>query len=110
MEFEIEYFNERVLAEIESWPVDVLANYARLIELLIEHGPNLRLPHSRAFGDGLFELRPRGKSGIGRAFYCFVTGRRTVIVHAFIKKTQQTPPKELATARKRVKEVKDERQ
>ncbi len=56
MAFEIEYFHERVLSEIESWPVDVLADYARLVELLIEHGPSLRLLHSRAFGDGLFEF------------------------------------------------------
>jgi hypothetical protein len=48
MSFEIEYFHPRVLSEIEGWPVDVLADYARLIELLIEHGPNLRLPYSRA--------------------------------------------------------------
>ena len=39
MAFEIEYFDERVLAEIESWPVDVLADYARLVELLAEYGP-----------------------------------------------------------------------
>lgn len=63
MAFEIEYFHERVLAEIESWPVDVLADYARLVELLAEYGPSLRLPHSRAFGDGLFELRLRGRAG-----------------------------------------------
>lgn len=42
MAFEIEYFHERVLAEIESWPVDVLADYARLVELLAEYGPSLR--------------------------------------------------------------------
>jgi hypothetical protein len=30
-------FHERVLMEIESWPVDVLADYARLVELLGEH-------------------------------------------------------------------------
>jgi hypothetical protein len=59
---------------VQSWPVDVLADYARLVELLTEHGPSLRLLHSRAFGDGLFELRPRGRSGIGRAFYCFLLG------------------------------------
>lgn len=53
MSYEIAYFHERVLAEIESWPVDVLADYARLVELLIEHGPNLRLLHSRALGEGL---------------------------------------------------------
>lgn len=67
MAFSVEYFHARVLAEIESWPVDVLADYVRIVELLVEHGPNLKLPYSRAFGDGLFELRPRGRSGIGRA-------------------------------------------
>jgi phage-related protein len=105
MGFQVEYFHERVLAEIESWPVDVLADYARLVELLAEHGPSLRLPHSRAFGEGLFELRPRGRAGIGRAFYCFLVGKRVVVLHAFIKKTQQTPDSELKTARKRLKEV-----
>jgi len=103
--FDVSYFHERVLNEVQSWPVDVLADYARLIELLTEHGPSLRMPHSRAFGDGLFEVRPRGRSGIGRAFYCFLLGKRVVVLHAFIKKTQQTPDKELNLARKRLKEL-----
>ena len=105
MPYQIEYFHPRVLAEIEAWPVDILADYARLVELLAQYGPNLRLPHSRAMGDGLFELRPRGRSGIGRAFYCFLVSRRVVVVHAFVKKTQQTPDKELKLARKRMKEI-----
>ena len=46
MAYEVEYFHPRIQATIESWPVDVLADYARLVELLIEHGPGLRLPHS----------------------------------------------------------------
>jgi phage-related protein len=105
MAYQIEYFHERVLSQIESWPVDVLADYARLLELLIDHGPDLRLPHSRAFGDGLFELRPKGRSGIGRAFFCFVLGRRVVVLHAFIKKSRQTPDQDLKLARQRLKEV-----
>lgn len=105
MAFEIEYFHARVLAEVECWPVDVLADYARLVEVLIEHGPSLRLPHSRALGDGLFELRPHGRTGIGRAFYCFMVGKRIVVLHAFIKKTQQTPERELKLARRRLKEI-----
>jgi len=56
-------------------------------------------------GDGLFELRPRGRSGIGRAFYCFRFGERVVILHAFIKKSQQTPDRELRRARSRLKEL-----
>lgn len=94
-------------AEIESWPVDVVADYARIVELLIEHGPNLRLPHSRAFGDGLFELRPRGKSGTARALYCFLARRRVVVLHAFTKKSQQTPEREIKLARQRMKEIRN---
>ena len=105
MAYEIEYFHNRVLNQIESWPVDVLADYARLVELPASYGPDLRLPHSRACGTGLFELRPRGRSGIGRVFYCFQIGKRVVVLHAFIKKTPQTPDRELTLARKRLKEL-----
>lgn len=105
MAFEVEYFHERVLAEIESWLVDILAGYARLVELLIEYGPSLRLPHSRSLGEGLFELRPRSRAGVGRAFYCFMVGKRVTVLHAFIKKTQHTPDRELRVARKRLKEL-----
>jgi phage-related protein len=107
MAFSVEYYHPKILAEIEGWPVEVLADYARLLELLMEHGPNLRLPHSRSLGDGLFELRPRGSPGIGRAMYCFMVGKRVVVVHAFVKKTQQTPDQDLKLARKRVKELRN---
>ena len=105
MTYSIKYFHVKVQAAVEAWPVDVVADYARIVELLIEHGPYLRLPHSRAFGGGLFELRPCGKSGIGRAFYCFLVGQRVVILHAFIKKSQETPAPEIKLARKRMKEI-----
>jgi len=105
--YTVEYFNRRVLDEVESWPVGILADYARLIELLIEFGPDLKMPHSRAMGSGLFELRPKGREGIGRALYCFVVGRRIVVLHAFRKKTQATPRRELDVARRRMKEVRD---
>lgn len=105
MAYSVDYFHPKVLAEIESWPADILADYTRIVELLMKHGPNLPLPYSRAFGGGLLELRPRGKSGIGRAFYCFLIDRRVVILHAFVKKSRQTPNRELTLARKRMKEV-----
>ena len=41
MPYSIEYFHPKVLAEIEAWPADILADYARIAELLMEHGPNL---------------------------------------------------------------------
>jgi phage-related protein len=105
MPYSIEYFHPRVKAEIEDWPVGILADYTRMVELLMEFGPDLRMPHSRAMGGGLFELRPRGREGIGRALYCFVVGKCIVILHAFVKKTQTTPERDLRIARERMKEV-----
>lgn len=105
MHFTIEYFHPRILKEIEAWPASIKADYARLIELLLDFGPDLRMPHSKAMGNGLFEIRAKGQDGIGRAFYCFVKGKRIIILHAFIKKSQATPQKELMIARKRMKEV-----
>ena len=105
MSFVIEYYNAKVLSDIENWPVDILANYFKIAELLEEFGPEIRMPHSKPFGDGLLEIRARGKDGVGRAFYCFKKGKRIVILHSFVKKTQQTPAKELKLARKRRKEV-----
>lgn len=105
MKYTIEYFHARVRADILDWPVGVLADYARIMELLMEFGPALGMPHSRALGGGLFELRARGPEGIGRALYCYVVGKRVVIVHAFVKKTQATPDKDLRIARKRMKEI-----
>jgi phage-related protein len=105
MSYSIEYFHSRVKAEIENWPDGILADYARIAELLMEFGPNLHMPHSRPVGGDLFELRPHGREGIGRAFYCFVVAKRVVILHAFIEKTQGAPQKELNIAGKRMKEV-----
>jgi len=105
MSYSIAYFHSRVKVEIESWPDGILADYARIMELLMEFGPNLRIPHSRAMGGGLFDWRPRGREGTGRVFYCFVIGQRVVILQAFVKKTPDTPEQELKIARKRMKEA-----
>jgi len=104
----LNFYNERVRKDLVSWPAGIYANFLRLAGLMEQHGADLRLPHSRAMGDGLFELRCKGSEGIGRAFYCTVVGRQIVIVHSLIKKTQETPLADLRLARKRVKEVKRE--
>ena len=48
MGYSIEYFHTRVKEEIEAWPVGILADLARMVELLMQFGPALRMPHSRA--------------------------------------------------------------
>ncbi len=77
--------------------------------MLMEFGPELGMPFSRSMGDGLFELRPGGREGSGRALYCYMTGRRLVILHTFVKKTGSTPRKDLNIARRRLKEVRHDR-
>src|SRR6266568_3443772 len=105
MSWVIDYFSEEVRFEIDALPVGIRASYTRLTELLEEFGLDLRMPHSRAMGSGLFELRPRGREGIARVLYCTMVGHRVIVLHSFIKKTQETPKRELDVARKRQKEV-----
>jgi phage-related protein len=54
----------------------------------------------------IVEIRAKGAEGIGYAFFCCIVGRRILILHGFIKKTQSTPAKELEIARKRLKDIK----
>ncbi len=58
-------------------------------------------------GEGLFEMRLKAAEGISPVFYCTLIGRRILMLHQFTKKSEKTPPKELAIARKRMKEAKD---
>jgi phage-related protein len=50
-------------------------------------------------------MRMKGRSGIARAVYVTAVGKRIVVVHAFVKKTQKTPRREIEIALKRAKEV-----
>ena len=69
-------------------------------------GPNLGGPHTQAFGNSLFELRLKGQEGIARVFFCTLIGKRIVMPHSFIKKTQKTPLREVTVTEKRMSEVK----
>ncbi len=73
--------------------------------MIKEFGPALGKPYTAPMGDGLFEIRARGREGIGCSLYCMVKGQEIIILHSFIKKTQKTPRKELELAKRRMKEV-----
>jgi len=105
MSWAITYYSEKVQQEIISLPAGIQARYIHCTERMLRHGPNLGMPHSRAMGDGLFELRMKSSEGIGRVFYCTIIDQTIVMLHTFIKKTQKTPARELAIARRRMKEV-----
>ena len=80
----------------------------RLTDLMVEFGSNLGMPHTKAIEGGLFELRIKGREGIARVFYCTKVGKRIVMLHVFVKKTQKTPKQELMLAIQRMKEVLDD--
>jgi phage-related protein len=71
------------------------------------YGGNLEMPHTSSFGGGLFELRLKGMEGIARVFFCTLVGKRIVMLHGFVKKTQRTPTGERLIAENRMKEVKN---
>lgn len=103
--WQITYYNERVQRDVWAMPAGIVADYLRLTEAMALYGADLRMPHSRAMGGGLFELRPKGPEGIGRVFYCTQVGKTIVVLHSFVKKTQETPDAEMRVARKRLKDV-----
>lgn len=107
MNWTITYYSESLQNEILDLPAGFLARFLRYADRMELYGPDLGMPHTRAMGEGLFELRLKTAEGIARVFYCTMIGKRIVMLHQFIKKTDKTPPKELAIARRRLKEIKD---
>lgn len=105
MSWKISFFNRKVEAEALGLPTGILANFLHILELIEDFGPALGKPHTAPMGAGLFEIRAKGKEGIGRVFFCVLKGQEIVILHSFVKKTQRTPAKELEKARRRLKEL-----
>ncbi len=102
----VETLDVRVDQELEAMPADVRSRLMRIAQLIEEFGPvAVGMPHIRSLGRGLWELRAGGRDAIGRGIYVVASGRRVVIVHAFIKKTQQTPERTLQIALQRAKEA-----
>jgi phage-related protein len=77
-------------------PIEIQA--LKLIDLLAIRGHELRLPHSRALGGGLFELRLMGSHAV-RLLYCFHAGK-AYILHAVMKKRNALTTSDIAKAQR----------
>jgi phage-related protein len=107
MQWTVETLNDVVDAELTALPEDMRARFAYIAGLIESFGlEKVREPHVKHLQGPLWEMRMKGRDGISRAIYVTATGRRVVVVRAFVKKTQATPRKELEIAMKRAKEVK----
>ncbi len=84
--WKLEYYHD-----IEDWfeqlTKDKLKAIAKELKLLQLCGNSLRLPHSKALGKKLFELRERN-FGL-RMYYTFSSNRKIVLLHGGDKATQK---------------------
>ena len=106
MTWTVETLNAAVDAELDALPATIQARLSRIVELIEALGlEKVGEPHVKHLEGKLWEMRPKAQDGIARAIYVTATGRRVVIVHAFVKKTPRTPKTALELARQRAKEV-----
>jgi len=84
-----------------------LASFLRIAELIEEFGPDLGRPQTAPLGAGLFEIRAKGREGMGRSIFCTAKGKEIVILITVVKKGNKIPKRHMDTARKRMKEVQD---
>ncbi len=106
--YTIDFVNDNARQELLDLPMAIRQRAFALLDRMKIDGPNLGMPHTRAMGDGLFEVRAMGQEGIGRVMYCTQIGRRIVVLHCFVKKSQKTPTKDLEIALARKKELENE--
>lgn len=91
---------ELVRAEISSWPLEIKKELGSVLTQL-QKGQIVGTPNSKAIpsaGKGVSEIRIKDASGSYRVFYLVQTNKGVLVFHAFKKKTQKTPKKEIETA------------
>ena len=100
----VEFLDETVEAEFESFPAEVRAKTVQIINLIREFGlHNVGMPYTRPVQDKIWEIRALQ----GRSLYITASGKKILILRCFIKKSNKLPQKELKIAQKRAREVQD---
>ncbi|EHT97709.1 Gp49 [Pantoea stewartii subsp. stewartii DC283] len=94
--------HELARQELKSLPDQLRGRMFRLIERMETEG-QLKMPHSKVIGGGLFELRVGG-TDIARTLYCYSDGHTIYLLHAFVKKTEKTPASAIKLARQRLED------
>lgn len=104
------YMNARGESPVEEFinamPEKQQRKVAGFLELLAQEGPRLRRPYADHVKGNLRELRMQFGRNEYRVFHFFVQVERVVLVHAFAKKTQKLPEREIDTAEERMKDFK----
>lgn len=107
MEWVVEYYKYAEGKEPGADFIDALSNEARakvfrIIKLLRDYGVLLKEPYTKQIRGKIRELRIRDSHGAIRILYFTYTGKRFILLHGFIKKTDKTPLREIGIAEKRM--------
>lgn len=100
-------FHPKARKTLKTFPVEVRKAIGKAI-LELQKGYNLTMPLSRPMPSvalGVEELRVKDLAGIYRTFYYKKSVRGILVFHAFVKKTQKTPDREITLGRKRLTEL-----
>lgn len=102
--------NESGKEPVREWLLELSKEEIKIIGAdikTVEFGWPIGMPVCKPLGDGLYEVRSHlNSSKIARVIFTLHKGEM-ILLHAFIKKTQKTPDKELDLARKRLRSLKN---
>jgi phage-related protein len=102
------YSTLRGAEPVRNWLKDLAPASRRVIGFdvkEVEFGWPVGMPLCRSLGRGLWEIRSHLPDGqIARVIFC-IHEDHLVLLHGFIKKTQQTPDHDIDLALKRKREV-----
>ncbi len=100
-------FHPKAIEAIRSFPKGAKREFGDAI-LELQKGSTLTMPLSRSMRSiavGAQELRVRGAAGVYRAFYLVKSSRGVIVFHAFEKRTQKTPQREIELGQRRLREM-----
>ena len=103
-------FHPKAGDAIRAFPREIRARLGKAL-FLLQVGEQPGMPLSRpmpSVAPGVSELRLHGEDGQFRTFYFTASAKGILVLHAFVKKTRQTPPSEIQLVRKRLKEMQDD--
>ena len=66
MNWHVIFYNEKIEKKTLSFPKGISASFLHLLDMIEEYGLSLGKPHTASMGDGLFEIRAKGKEGKGQ--------------------------------------------
>jgi phage-related protein len=103
-------WHTKALEALRIFPEGIRKDLGYLIHRL-QMGDKLTSPYSKPIRNieiGVNELRVKDSTGAYRVFYYLKTQKGILIFHAFKKKTQKTPKREIEMGKKNLKELFDE--